>query len=212
VDTFNDDDQVARIKAWWKQYGKSLITGAVIGLLLLGGLNYWKQYRQQRAEAASRVYDMLLNDIQLGKTDDVMSIASQLMRDYSGTPYAGKAALYAARIRFDARDIPGARQHLEWAVRHASEPGVYHSARLRLGRLMLDQGETDAALKLIEGGGVDGFAAEYEELRGDLLLAKGDRDGARRAYRKAMESLTPGSPYQRILGMKLDNLGPDAQL
>lgn len=211
MDTFNDDDQAARLKVWWKQYGKSLITGAIIGLLLLGGLNYWKQYRQQRAEAASRLYDTLLNDIQQGKTDVVMSTAGQLMKDYSGTPYAGKAALYVARMRFDARDIPGARQHLEWAVRHASEPGVYHSARLRLGRLMLDQGETDAALKLIEGSGHDGFAAEYDELRGDLLLAKGDRDGARRAYRKALESLARGSTYEPILRMKIDNLGPEAK-
>lgn len=211
MDTYNSDDQVARIKAWWKQYGKSLIAGAIIGIVLLAGLNYWKQHRQHRAEEASRLYDGLLAEVQLGKSDAALAVADRLMQDFSATPYAGKAALFAARLRFDSQDLAGARRSLEWAVQNAREPAVYHSARLRLGRLMLDQGEPDAMLKLIAGNDRDGFASEYEELQGDALLAKGDRDGARHAYQKAIETLGRGTSYEKILRMKLDNLGPEAR-
>jgi len=211
VDTFNPDDQVARLKTWWKQYGKSLLAGVIIGLLLLAGLNYWKQMRNQRAESAALLYENLLSEVQQGKADVVLSGATKLMQDYSGTPYAGKAALLAARSRFDAGDLAGTRQHLDWAIKHAEEPAVQHSARVRLGRLMLEQGETDAALSLINIKDRGGFDSEYEELRGDLLLAKGDRDGARQAYRRALDKLPRSSSYAPLLTLKLENLGPEAK-
>jgi len=211
VEIYNPDDQVAQIKAWWKQYGKSLLTGIVIGVLLLGGLNYWKQMRTHRAEAGALLYENLLSEMQQGKGDAVIASANKLMQDYAGTPYAGKAALLAARSRYDAQDVAGARKHLEWAIENASEPAIAHSARVRLGRLMLDQGEIDAALKLIDIKDQGGFDSEYAELRGDLLLAKGDRDGARLAYQRAIEKLPQQSSYAPLLTLKLDNLGPAAK-
>jgi len=112
-------------------------------------------------------------------------------------------------VRFDAGDIAGARQPLEWASRNARETAVQHSARLRLARLLMEQGDADGALALTKVRDTDGFASEYEELKGDLLLAQGDRDGARRAYQAALDTLPRGSGYTRLLSMKRDNLGPE---
>lgn len=210
MDIHNPDDQLASLKAWWQQYGTALIAGVLIGLLLLGGLNYWKQYRSQRAEAASVLYDRLLDSVQQGRSDDAGKTAAALVADHAATPYAGKAALLAARLRFEAQDLAGARQQLEWAVEHARETAVQHSARIRLGHLLLDLKEIDAALALATVRDPDGFESEYAELKGDALLAKGDRDAARNAYQTALDKLPPQSPYQRLLAMKRDNLGPGA--
>ena len=67
-----------------------------------------------------------------------------------------------------------------------------------------------AALALTAARDPGGFESEYAELKGDALLAKGDRDGARTAYQTALDKLPPQSPYQRLLAMKRDNLGPGA--
>jgi predicted negative regulator of RcsB-dependent stress response len=208
VDTYTPDDQVAQLKAWWKQYGKSLIAGVLIGALLLAGLTYWKQYRAKRAESASLLYEGLLADFQQGKGEAIAAGATTLMQDYDGTPYAGKAAQLLARQRFDAKDATGAREPLEWAMKNAREPGVEHSARLRLVRLQLEAGELDAALALLAVKDMEGFESEYQELKGDVLLAKGDRDGARAAYQAALDKLARGSGYGRPLAMKRENLGP----
>lgn len=210
MEIHNPDDQLASLKAWWQQYGTALIAGVVIGLLLLGGLNYWKQFRAQRAEAASVVYETLLTHLQQGRSDDAAAVAATLVADYAGTPYAGKAALLAARLRFEAQDLAGARQQLEWAVENAREVAVQHSARIRLGHLLLELKEFDAALALTAARDPGGFESEYAELKGDALLAKGDRDGARTAYQTALDKLPPQSPYQALLAMKRDNLGPGA--
>jgi predicted negative regulator of RcsB-dependent stress response len=209
LEAYNPDDQLANLKNWWKQYGNALIAGVIIGLLLLVGGTYWKQYKVKRAEAASQIYENLLADLQQGKPDAVSAATTKLMQDYDATPYAGKSALLLARVRFDARDIAGTRTYLEWAMKNAIEVSVQHSARLRLARLLLDQGETAAAQALVDTKDTDGFISEYEEIRGDVLLAQGDRDGARRAYQAAVEKLPRASSYLQALTMKSDNLGPE---
>lgn len=209
METYTPDDQLTNLKTWWKQYGTALIAGVAIGGLLLGGGNYWKQDKTKRAEAASLLYESLLADLQQGKPDTLTATATKLMQDYEATPYAGKAALLLARARFDAKDMAGTRQHLEWAMQNATEVSVQHSARLRLGRLLLDQGDAEAALALVKIKETDGFVSEYEELKGDALLAKGDRQAARRAYQAALAALARGSSYAQALGMKRDNLGAE---
>ena len=58
-------------------------------------------------------------------------------------------------------------------------------ARLRLARVQLAQGKADDALKTLDAAKPGAFAARYAEVRGDALLAKGDRAGALKAYREA---------------------------
>ncbi len=209
MEAYNPDDQLASLKNWWKQYGTALIAGVIVGLLLLAGGTYWKQYTIKRAETASQIYENLLADLQQGRPDAVSAAAAKLMQDYDATPYAGKSALLLARLRFDAKDIAGMRTHLEWAMRNATEASVQHGARLRLARLLLDQGDTAAALALVNSKDTHGFISEYEEIRGDGLLVQGDRDGARRAYQTAIEKLPRASSYLQALTMKRDNLGPE---
>ena len=209
MEAYNPDDQLANLKHWWKQYGQALIVGVIIGLLLLAGGNYWRQHKTKRAETASLLYESLLADLQQGKADAMSAAATKLMQDYEATPYAGKSALLLARHRFDAKDIAGTRTHLEWAMKNATEVAVQHSARLRLGRLLLDQGETAAVLALVNIKDTNGFVSEYEELKADALLAQGDRDGARRAYQAAIENTPRASSYLQALTMKRDNLGPE---
>jgi len=206
VEIYNPDDQVASLKNWWRQYGKSLIAGVVIGIVVLSALTYWRQYRTQQGEAASVMYDSLLFDLQQGKRENVQATAAKLMQDFSGTPYAGKAALAAARAAFDSGDLASTHKALEWAVQNARETGVQHSARLRLGRLLLDKREFDSVLKLIEVRDISGFESEYFELRGDSLLAKGERRAAQEAYQQAIDKLPSGSGHGKWLSMKRDNI------
>jgi len=209
LEAYNPDDQLANLKNWWKQYGQALIVGVIIGLLLLAGGNYWRQHKIKRAETASLLYESLLADLQQGKADAMSAAATKLMQDYEATPYAGKSALLLARQRFDAKDIAGTRTYLEWAMKNATEAAVQHSARLRLGRLHLDQGDTATVLALVNIKDMNGFVSEYEELKADALLAQGDRDGARRAYQAAIEKTPRASLYLQTLTMKRDNLGPE---
>ncbi len=209
MDPYEHADETERLKKWWKNYGPALILGIALGSAALGGLKYWQYHKAKQAEAASQLYEQLTQNFQRRAIAGVDETGNKLVRDYAATPYAGKAALIMAKMHFDSSDIQGARQHLQWAMDQATETATRHIARLRLARLMLDQGELDPALALAKIADPAGFEAEYQELQGDILLASGRPEDARRAYRAALDRLPKESPYQRVLSMKLDDIGPE---
>jgi predicted negative regulator of RcsB-dependent stress response len=79
-------------------------------------------------------------------------------------------------------------------------------AKLRLGKVLLAQGKIDAALTEIQG--VEGGALQgaFDELRGDILLARGDRDKARDAYTNALAAYGEVPDKAELVQLKLDDL------
>ncbi len=208
-DPYTEQEQVEKLKQWWKTYGSALLVGIALGLAILFGNKYWTDYKQQRAAAASALYDQLLQDYRKKAFDDVRKTAGKIIDEYSETPYAGLAAMMVARVSFDAKQSEEVQRQLRWAIDHASDGGTRHAARLRLARVLAADGKIDAALALISIKDTAGFESDYEELRGDLLVAKGDKQAAREAYARAIKHLDATSSYLPVLNMKLDDLGPE---
>jgi predicted negative regulator of RcsB-dependent stress response len=208
LDIHNTNDEVEVLKTWWKNYGTSVLFGVLLGGLVIAGVNYWRHYRIERGAQASSLYDTMVDAVAHKNQDAARAAGTKLTADFAATPYAGKAALMLARMNYDAADVDGARKQLQWAMEHATEAATQHAARLRLARILLDQGKPDEAAALANVKDRGGFESEYEELRGDVLTAKGQQADARRAYATALEKLPPESSYSRVLKMKLDNLGP----
>jgi predicted negative regulator of RcsB-dependent stress response len=210
TDPYADQEQVEKLKQWWKTYGNALLLGIALGLAILFGNKYWTNYKQQQAAAASALYDQLLENYRKKALDDVRKTGTTIIDQYSSTPYAGLAALVLARVSFDAKQNEEVRRQLRWAMDNASDAGTRHAARLRLARVLAVDGEVDAALALIAIKDIAGFESDYEELRGDLLTTKGDKQAAREAYTRAIKHLDTTSSYLPVLNMKLDDLGPEA--
>jgi predicted negative regulator of RcsB-dependent stress response len=206
VGAYTDQEEIEKLKAWWKDYGGALLIGVVLGLVLLFGNKYWQQYKEDQRIAASEIYNQMLQQVQESKPDAARVIGAKLTEEYSRTPYAGLAALLLARLEFEANNAPAAQQQLEWAIAHAVDPTVANTARLRLGRLHIANGQYDAALALTTQAS-PGFEAEYSELKGDALAAQGKREEARNAYAEAVKQVDPSSPSRRSLEMKLEDVG-----
>ena len=209
MDAYHTDDELQKLKTWWKNYGSSVIVGILLGAALLGGISYWRHYTTERSAKASIQYDALLTSSAQNNVAAVRTAGTILMDDYSATPYAGKAALILAKISYDTADREAARTYLQWALDHATETSTRHIARLRLARILIEQGSLDAAQALAQVSDMGGFVSEYHELRGDILVAKNQPAEARPAYTLALEKIAPGSSYARVLKMKFDNLGPE---
>lgn len=83
---------------------------------------------------------------------------------------------------------------------------VSPSASLTLARVLTEQKQYDEALGILKGITQDAYAAQREELRGDVLLQKGDRDGARTAYLESVKLLNAAKQQvSGVLQMKLDS-------
>lgn len=207
--SYEANEEVERLQAWWKSYGGAVIIGVVLGGLLLAGISYWRHYQQERAQTASALYAQMETELGSKNAAAVATAATRLMNDFAATPYAGKAALILAQQKYVANDIAGARTHLQWALDRAKEPALRHVARLRLARVLLAHNEVDAAARLLEVKDRAGFVADYEELKGDVLQRQGKADEARAAYAAARAALPANAAYARVLDMKRDAIAAE---
>ena len=208
-----DEEQVEHLKKWWDENGKSIVGGIIIGLVAIFGWRGWQDHLVTQGENASDLYEQMTADMRQKKetdTDidkDIQAIVEQLNKEYQSTPYSTFSSLLLAREAVERDDIDAAKDHLQWALDNTDSDEFRHLARLRLSRLLLGEGDKDAALSLIENVDAGQFAASYYELRGDILLQQGDSKAAQDAYTQALANQNSIRGNQSVVQMKLDDLG-----
>jgi len=202
-----EEEQVEAIKKWWKENGKSVVGGIVLGFAVIGGWQGWQGYQRNQGEAASMHYDVMRQAVQLDQIEQAIENGKRLISDHGSTAYASFAALELARLAYNRGEPAVARGHLQWVVDAAPDPALRDLARLRLGRLLLDSGELDALQQLLGTKPLPAFAGAFTELQGDLARARGDLEQARVAYQDA---LARGVDDEALLRMKLVDVGGQA--
>lgn len=202
-----EEQQVEAIKKWWAENKWSVIGGVVIGVSALWGGRAWLDGQNVYAEAASATYQMMMEQMSRGNSEDAATQGAQLLGQFSDTPYASLAALSMAKLKLDANDAMAASSHLRWALDNTKEDAVKHEARLRLAKLLLADAKYDEALTLLNGVEANVYVASYEQLKGDIHLAAGQPESARTAYSRALAGMAPTERGRELLQMKLDNLG-----
>ena len=202
MDVYNtEEEQVQAIKQWWKENAVSLIAGIVIGLAVLGGYRFWTETKNTQAQEASVFYSEILSS-----ANDKAKNVEILKADYSGTPYAALAALLLAKDNVNANEVEKAISQLKWIIDNNNDNGIQHIAQQRLARVYLSQNNIESAEALIKGLKASGFDAAYNEIRGDLNLAKKLPVQAKENYRLALAALVQGDQRYAIIKMKLDDL------
>ncbi|MBE5530032.1 tetratricopeptide repeat protein [Laribacter hongkongensis] len=202
-----EQEQIDAAKAFWQQWGKWISLAVIVVALGYLGYQGWKYYRSHQAEQAALLYAPVETAVTEGDAGKLVASAKALQDAYPKSGYAARASLLAARVAFDKGDTKTAEQELRWVAGNAAEPAVKAVAQLRLAGLQLDAGQTDAALAELARPIDATFLPQQLELKGDALLVKGDRQGARAAYQEAIAKLAPDAPQLALLNVKLDALG-----
>ena len=202
-----EQEQIAKMKAWWEQYGTMVMIVVAACLATVLAFQGWRYYRVQQAASASVLYQQLE---QAGIANDhkrLRDIAAQITSKYGGTAYGSMAALAAARASLEAGDAAGAKTQFRWLIDNAREEEFRDLARMRLAIVLLDEKSYAEALALIENKPQEAFTGIYAGLKGDILVAKGEPGAARAAYQLALDKIDAQSPYRGTIQAKLDALG-----
>ena len=201
-----EEQQVQAIKDWWKANGRSVIAGLLIGFGAIGGYRYWTQYQTTQSEQASLIYVQVVASVANADSETAFQQGQNLITNYSGTPYAGLAALSLAKLALDKSDNTTAATQLRWILDNSSDAGLQHIARVRLARVLAADNKPDLALSLLNETDTSGFTTLYQEARGDILFQQGKTNEAAAEYNKALADLEMNPERRRILEMKYNDL------
>ena len=204
---YSEAEQMERAKSWLKTNGIWIIAGIAIGAGGLGGWRWYQERRDAQAETASARYEELVDAF--SRRDNVrgMTLLEELNREYAWTPYAPLGTLIAARVQVEANELDKAAASLKSVMDSTKDDELKLVARLRLARVQSGLGKHDEALATLKMENPGEFAPRLADTRGDVLLAKGDREGALREYLAARTSENNGRVDFDLLDLKIRDLG-----
>ena len=125
-----EQEQVDAFKAWWKDNGKWLLIALAVAACGFAATQGWQVYKEKKLNEASTLYAEL--DKQLASNDPKrINDAGQAVIDkFGSTAYAPRAALQAAQVNIQNKDVVRAKSQLEWVIKQADETGLQNVERL----------------------------------------------------------------------------------
>lgn len=214
-----EQEQLDELKTWWKMYGNLVTAVVVVAALGVSGWVGWNKWQRSQSEQASLIFSAVQAAAAQQDAKRARELAGELIDKFSGSAYAGLAALLSAKAQAEGGDAKSAQAQLAWAIDNAKDDGVRDLARLRLAALLLDEKNYDEATKRLAAEPAPAFTPRFNELRGDVLIAQGKMPEARAAYEAALAKLDAAikegggsevrarEAYRDVLQVKLDSLG-----
>jgi predicted negative regulator of RcsB-dependent stress response len=201
-----EQEQVDELKALWKKYGAYITRGVIAFFVLYGLFQGWGYYQTKQSLGASELYQSIVV-LDEKNTKDILEKSQKLMDDYSGTPYAGRAAILFAKASYLDGNKDKAKEKLDWATSHAKESATESIALIQLGQILIEEKKYEDALKKVNDVGNEGYLGLSNDLKGDILNAMGKKEEAKKAYLEALKRFGPKDPYAKFTQEKLESLG-----
>ena len=194
-DLLDEHEQGERVRTWLRKNALGILGGLALGIAAIYGWRAWVSHQAKQRQQAHNAYAEAVKQLESGQVDQ----AGTLLAGQEGT-YATLAALRVAKAQVEAGKPDEAIATLRGIQ---VDPSLREVVDERLAQLFNATGKPEEALKLLEG---DAGSAALE-LRGDALLASGNRDQARDAYADALAGTDVASPARRRIELKLQEVG-----
>lgn len=211
----SEEEEIEKLKYFWNAYGRLLVLTLVLSIAGYCGFYYWDQHRTELKIQASHQYTQLSKalqkmqqpDQQKAAHEEVKRLGQQMIQQYSTFPQAAFAGFALAKVAVDEADYESAKARFLWVKNHFDDPFLQFLAISRLVRIQIEQKLFDEALAALENRTESGpYRASFEELKGDVFWAKGDKEQALNAYQVALPTYAADSNHRIFLQMKLDEL------
>ncbi len=203
-----EQEKLDALRAWWERYGTLCVVLVFVIVAGIAGWRGWQWYEGHQAGQAMGYFEALESATAQEGDDAVARIkaaSSTLRSDFSESGYTSRGVLVAAQALESRKDLDGAREQLDWLIKHSTDVALVSLGRLRLAGVLLEQKQYDQALAQLDNAPA-AFSALYADRRGDILLAQGKPAEAKSAWESAMKEFGQ-DPVAQIVRLKIDALG-----
>lgn len=201
----SEKEQWEQSLAWLRENVPWMLAGVALAVAIVGGWRWYQSHLEQQRLGAGSRYELLLTAFSKNELATAVTLADQLRHDYPKLGYSDQADLIVARLQVENNEEQAALDRLERVMASTHDAQLALMARLRAARLLLEKGKPDEALATLKVEQTGAFSLAYAETRGDALLAKGDKDGALKAYREAQAAKGAGVD-PALLNLKINEL------
>lgn len=210
-----------------KQHGGKIVWAIIIALSAYFG---WQFYQKNYGKFDAALADNYAN---ISERNDALNLGLQnpdlddtakaelakeqealfadidaLVAKHGNTAYAWQALMIKARHQADSEQYKDATATLQKAVAiDVGDEGLVAIARLRLAQVLLADGDLETALTTANSAMPQAFEPSRQELLGDIYLAKGETDNAKKAYELAWQALSERQEIRSLLSLKMQSLG-----
>jgi predicted negative regulator of RcsB-dependent stress response len=209
-DYLTDDEQLEHVKHVIAENWRWVVGGVVLGTALVFGYRYYDSNLNSRALRAAAQFGDMAAALEHNDRNKARQAADGIIKDYPTSPYADQAQLVIARLYVDDGQLASAVAPLTQVMNVSKDTELRHIARLRLARVMIDQGKSDDALNTLAADTPGTFAARTHEVKGDAFYAKKDFKSALTEYKAALEGGDARSVDSALLQLKIADLGVPA--
>ena len=213
IEQLDEYEQGEQVRKWLRQNGSSIITGIALGLACIFGWQWWQGQGSKHRDEAATQYLSFTDAIGAKDKSKVEALASAFDSKYADTGFSALATLRYAQFLQNNGETAKAIAVLSAKAGKIKDPIMSELFALREGRLLLIAGKPEDAFKRIASIQNDNFPEVLGELRGDIQMARGQRDEARKSYEQALTHLDQAAPTRSLLELKLIDAGgqPPAQ-
>jgi len=207
VEDLSEKEQIEAMRSWWKENGRYVISGVVLGVAILVGWNRWQDYQLTTRLEASAAYETLAAEVDDGDLDAAEAAANDLYDNYASTTYAALARLAMAKLYMENGRDQDAADTLGVLLDLRGHDELQMVGRLRLAKVYLYQNKAQDVVDLLSGYEDSSFSARYDELLGDAYAALSRYSLAVAAYERAMMD-DPAAPTvnRALIRMKIVDL------
>jgi predicted negative regulator of RcsB-dependent stress response len=204
-----EQEQLDEIKHFWKQYGNAITWVLIVVLGTYAAWNGYQYWQRSQATQAAAMFDEIEKVSRDGDADKLARAFAEMKDRFASTTYAQQAGLLVAKTQYDAGKLDEAKATLTWMSEKSADAGYASVGRLRLAGVLMDAKAYDEALKVLDTGIAEEFAALQSDRRGDIYLAQGKKAEAKEQFLKAFKAFDERTDYRRLVMVKLNSLGVD---
>ena len=202
-----EQEQLEELKHFWKKNGNWISWLLIIVLGSLAAWNGYQWWQKNQGMQSSAMLDEVEKVLQAGDAQKIDRAFSDMRERFPSAYTTQQAGLLIAKNHYDAGRTDQSKAALKWLVDNGSDEGLVSIARLRMSAVLVDAKAYDEALKVLEAGIAEEFAALASDRRGDIYMLQDKKADARTQYQSAYEALGEQSDYRRLVTFKLNALG-----
>jgi len=201
VSNQTEEQQIEQLKDWWKENGTPLMVGAALGL---SGFFGWKFYTEEQIayqEAASTLYISVTEELEKDDKGPLIKNANAVKNNFPDSSYAILSVFHLAKIAVDKADLDSASEELNWVLENHGGSELASIAKIRLARILIAQKKAKQAIELLDFDSDSGYFEVANLIKGDALLALGNKAEALEAYNAANNAgkTTASHPTLKLL-------------